>query len=58
MQQVANRPEQAAIRIDLGAIFVSMELSRSSCLITSLSPGGGEKMSKHSLRARTLRDSS
>lgn len=50
MQQVANRPEQAAIRIDLGAIFVSMELSRSSWLITSLSPGGGEKMSKHSLR--------
>ena len=50
MQQLANRPEQAAIRIDLGAIFVSMELSRSSWLITSLSPGGGEKMSKHSLR--------
>jgi transposase len=50
MQQVANRPEQAAIRIDLGAIFVSMELSRSSWLITSLSPGGKEKMSKHSLR--------
>jgi len=50
MQQVANRPEQAAIRIDLGAIFVSMELSRSSWLITSLSPGGREKMSKHSLR--------
>ncbi len=50
MQQVANRPEQAAIRTDLGAIFVSMELSRSSWLITSLSPGGREKMSKHSLR--------
>ena len=50
MQQVANRPEQAAIRIDLGAIFVSLELSRSNWLITSLSPGGGEKMSKHSLR--------
>jgi len=37
----------AAIRVDLGAIFVSMELSRSKWLITSLSPGGGEKMSKH-----------
>ena len=36
-----------AIRVDLGAIFVSMELSRSKWLITSLSPGGGEKMSKH-----------
>jgi len=50
MQQVANRPEQAAIRVDLGAIFVSLELSRSNWLITSLSPGAGEKMSKHSLR--------
>src|SRR5207249_8508629 len=36
-----------AIHTDLGAIFVSLELSRSSWLITSLSPGGGEKMSKH-----------
>jgi transposase len=35
------------IRTDRGAIFVSMELSRSKWLITSLSPGGGEKMSKH-----------
>ncbi len=36
-----------AIRIDLGAIFVSLELSRATWLVTSLSPGGGEKMSKH-----------
>ncbi len=42
---LSERP--AAIRVDLGAIFVSMELSRSKWLITSLSPGGGEKMSKH-----------
>jgi len=35
----------------LGAIFVSLELSRSTWLITSLSPGGGEKMSKHSVSA-------
>jgi transposase len=40
----------AAIRTDLGAIFVSLELSRSRWLITSLSPGGGEKMSKHAVR--------
>ena len=40
-----------AIRTDLGAIFVSMELSRSKWLITSISPGNGEKMSKHSLPA-------
>ena len=46
---VSERP--AAIRVDLGAIFVSMELSRSKWLITSLSPGGGEKMSKHSVKA-------
>lgn len=39
--------EQDAIRVDLGAIFVSMELSVSKWLITSLSPGGGEKMSVH-----------
>lgn len=47
-----NRPEaQAAIRTDLGAFFVSLELSRSKWLITSLSPGGGEKMSKHAVAA-------
>ena len=40
----------AAIRTDLGAIFVSLELSRSRWLITSLSPGSGEKMSKHAVR--------
>jgi transposase len=46
MQGTAVWPQAAAIRVDLGAIFVSMELSRSSWLITSLSPGGGEKMSR------------
>jgi transposase len=47
-----ERPEApTAIRIDLGAIFVSLELSRSKWLITSLSPGGGEKMSKHAVAA-------
>jgi transposase len=43
--------EAAAIRTQFGAIFVSLELSRSNWLITSLSPGGGEKMSKHSVAA-------
>ncbi|WP_095205283.1 IS110 family transposase [Mesorhizobium carmichaelinearum] len=48
----ANRSEApTAIRTDLGAIFVSLELSRSKWLITSLSPGGGEKMAKHSVAA-------
>ena len=45
-----HQPTQTAIRTDLGAIFVSMELSRSLWLITSLSPGAGERMSKHSVR--------
>ncbi len=39
--------EQSAVRNDLSAIFVSLELSRSTWLVTSLSPGSGEKMSKH-----------
>ena len=48
MQNIVHRPEgRAAIRTDLGAIFVSLELSRSTWLITSLSPRAGEKMSKH-----------
>jgi len=40
-----------AIRTHIAAIFVSLELSRSSWLVTSLSPGKGEKMSKHSVTA-------
>jgi len=52
MQVTADRPEApSAIRSDLGAIFVSLELSRSIWLITSLSSGSGEKMSKHSVPA-------
>jgi transposase len=43
--------ERAAVRNDLGAIFVSLELSRSTWLVTSLSPGGGEKMSRHQVRS-------
>src|SRR3954471_3643999 len=51
MQALCPRPEEhAAIRTDLNAIFVSLELSRSTWIITSLAPGGGEKMSKHSVR--------
>ena len=51
MRVVADRSAApAAIRTDLGAIFVSLELSKSTWLITSLSPGSGEKMSKHAVR--------
>src|SRR6187455_1562854 len=50
MQALCPRPdEHAPIRTDLKAIFVSLELSRSTWIITSLAPGGGEKMSKHSV---------
>src|SRR5260221_7792888 len=51
--QVIAAPAEAptAIQTDLRAIFVSLELSRSTWLITSLSPGGGEKMPKHSVQA-------
>jgi len=40
-----------AIRTHIAAIFMSLELSRSNWLVTSLSPGKGEKMSKHSVAA-------
>ena len=45
---LAGTPD--AVRTDLGAIFVSLELSRATWLVTSLSPGGGEKMSRHPVR--------
>lgn len=40
-----------AIRTHIGAIFASLELSRSNWLITSVSPGKGEKMSRHGVAA-------
>jgi len=52
MPTVTDRTEEpTAIQTNLAAIFTSLELSRSIWLITSLSPGGGEKMSKHSVPA-------
>jgi transposase len=55
MPLTADRPETSTtIQTDLGAIFVSLELSRSTWLITSLSPGGRAKMSKHSVRGGDL----
>jgi transposase len=52
MPFAADRAEApTAIHTSLAAIFVSLELSRSVWLITSLSPGSGEKMSKHSVPA-------
>src|SRR3954453_1034239 len=50
MQALCPRPDKhTAFRTDLKAIFVSLELSRSTWVITSLAPGGGEKMSRHSV---------
>jgi transposase len=49
-----HHEDPTAIRTNLGAIFVSLELSRSTWLITSLAPGGGEKMSKHSVPAGNI----
>jgi transposase len=40
-----------AILTQFGAIFVSLELSRSKWVLTSLSPGNGEKMSQYGLTA-------
>jgi transposase len=44
----------ATIRTDLGAIFATLELSRSKWLVTSLSPGDGERMSRHQVAAGDL----
>ena len=46
--------EPAAIHTHIGAIFISLELSRSRWLITSLVPGGGQRMSRHSVAAGDL----
>ena len=46
-----QRESEMAIHTRLGAIFVSMELSRSTWVITSLTPSCGEKMSRHSVPA-------
>ena len=52
MPSVADRAEApTTIQTDLAAIFISLELSRSIWLVTSVSLGSGEKMSKHSVRA-------
>ena len=55
MFKTVERPEApAAIRMDIGAIFVSLELSRKTWLLTSVSPGAGEKMSQRAEPAGDL----
>lgn len=51
MSASALGSDQATMDISFAAIYASLELSHSNWLITSLSPGGGEKMSKHTLRS-------
>ena len=41
---------EAAVSTQLNAIFVSLELSRSTWLVTSLSPGAGDRMSRHAVK--------
>ena len=42
-----TRTETTAIHTQINAVFASLELSRSNWVITSISPGAGEKMSRH-----------
>jgi transposase len=52
MPNAAHHSEApSAVRVDLSAIFVSLELSQSKWLVTSLSPGNGEKLSKFTVPA-------
>ena len=51
LSRADNTETETSIRTDLRAIFVSLELSRTTWLVTSLSPGTREKMSKHSVPA-------
>jgi transposase len=46
MFSAAHSEAPSAVRVELSAIFVSLELSRSKWLVTTLSPGMGEKLSK------------
>jgi hypothetical protein len=44
------REGRTVVHSEPSAIFVSLELSRSTWLITSLAPGGRQKMSRHQVR--------
>jgi transposase len=48
------RMEPAAIRTQINAVFASLELSRSKWVVTSISPGAGEKMSRHVVEGGNL----
>lgn len=54
MPLAAHRESPSAVRVDLAAIFVSMEMSQSKWLLTSLSPADGERLSRFVVSARDL----
>ena len=56
LSRADNTETGTSIRTDLPAIFVSLELSRTTWLVTSLSPGTREKMSRHSMPAGDIGD--
>ncbi|MBB4860990.1 transposase [Novosphingobium chloroacetimidivorans] len=47
-------PSHAAVSTQLNAIFVSLELSRSTWLVTSLSPGRGKRISRHQVKGSDM----
>lgn len=51
----ATSSEQVIVLNELAAIFISLELSRSSWVVTSLSPSAGERLSRVQLAAGDLR---
>ena len=55
MDLIRSNPNRSgAVQTDLGAIFVSLELSKAKWLITSIAPGCGERMSKHTVEGGDL----
>jgi len=53
VKTMARAELPAAIGVDLGAIFDSLELSKSTWLVTALTPGS-EKMSRYNVAGRDL----
>lgn len=51
MKATSTIEDQGSVKTNLGAIFVSLELSRSRWLVTSMSPCNGEKMSRRGMRS-------
>lgn len=45
----SNRAATPSAKTELNAIYISIEMSRKTWLVTSLSPGSGEKMSRHTV---------